>query len=37
LSWFKSLATLPGRTTEEDRTPEDLRKLKSLQHPDHDT
>jgi hypothetical protein len=31
------LAGLPGHTTEDDRTPEDLKKLKSLQHPDHDT
>jgi hypothetical protein len=37
LSWFKSLPGLPGHTTEEDRTPEDLAKLRSLQHPDHDT
>lgn len=37
LSWFKSLAALPGHSTADDRTPEDLKKLKSLQHPDHDT
>ena len=37
LSWFKSLANLPSHSTEDDRTPEDLRKLRSLQHPDHDT
>ncbi len=37
LSWFKALAHLPGRTTEDDRTPEDLKRLRSLQHPDHDT
>jgi len=37
LSWFAGLATLPSRTTAEDRTPEDLERLKSLQHPDHDT
>lgn len=37
LSWFKSLPGLPGHTTEDDRTPEDLAKLRSLQHPDHDT
>ena len=37
LSWFKTLANLPAHSTEDDRSPEDLRKLKSLQHPDHDT
>ena len=37
LSWFARLATLPRRTTAEDRLPEDLARLKSLQHPDHDT
>lgn len=37
LSWFKSLPDLPGHSTEDDRTPEDLAKLRSLQHPDHDT
>ena len=37
LSWFKSLSDLPGHSTEDDRTPDDLAKLRSLQHPDHDT
>ena len=37
LSWFRTLMNLPGRSTEDDRTPEDLAKLRSLQHPDHDT
>ena len=37
LSWFKSLLDLPGHSTEDDRTPQDLAKLRSLQHPDHDT
>ena len=37
LSWFMSLPDLPGHSTEDDRTPEDLAKLRSLQHPDHDT
>jgi hypothetical protein len=37
LSWFRSLMNLPGRRTEDDRTSEDLAKLRSLQHPDHDT
>lgn len=37
LSWFKSLPELPGHSTEDDRTPADLAKLRSLQHPDHDT
>ena len=34
---FDRLHTLPGHTTAEDRTPEDLVRLRSLQHPDHDT
>ena len=37
LSWFRTLANLPGHSTEDDRTPADLAKLRSLQHPDHDT
>jgi ribosomal protein S18 acetylase RimI-like enzyme len=37
LHWFDTLAALPGRRTDEDRAPEDLAKLTSLQHPDHDT
>jgi hypothetical protein len=37
LVWFDRLATLPGHSTADDRTPEDLAKLKSRQHPDHDT
>jgi hypothetical protein len=37
LSWFNDMHKLPESTTAEDRTPEDLAKLKSLQHPDHDT
>ena len=37
LNWADSLPGLPARRTEDDRTPEDLTKLASLQHPDHDT
>jgi hypothetical protein len=37
LSWFKSLSGLPRHRTQDNRTPEDLAKLRSLQHPDHDT
>ena len=37
LPWFATLHTLPRRRTDEDRSPEDLAKLKSFQHPDHDT
>lgn len=37
VSWFAEMAELPGKTTAEDRTPADLVKLKSLQHPDYDT
>jgi hypothetical protein len=31
------MAGLPRQTTADYRTPEDLERLKSLQHPDHDT
>jgi hypothetical protein len=37
LPWFARLHTLPRSRTDEDRLPEDLAKLKSFQHPDHDT
>jgi hypothetical protein len=37
LIWADSLPGLPARRTEDDRTPQDLTKLRSLQHPDHDT
>ncbi|WP_421694799.1 GFA family protein [Aestuariivirga sp.] len=37
LAWADTLPTLPSHSTDDDRTPEDLAKLKSLQHPDHDT
>ena len=37
VSWFDCLHALPTKTTQEDRTPQDLARLKSLQHPDHDT
>lgn len=33
---FTILHTLPGSRTEDDVTPDDLKKLRSLQHPDHD-
>ena len=33
---FPSLHALPGSRTEDDVSPEDLERLKSLQHPDHD-
>ncbi len=33
LSWFDTLATLPGRSTDEDRTPEALATLTTRQHP----
>jgi hypothetical protein len=35
--WADDLPSLPARRTDEDRTPQDLAKLASLQHPDHDT
>ena len=37
VSWFNDMHLLPEQTTAETRTPQDLAKLKSLQHPDHDT
>ena len=37
LSWFDAMPDLPVQTTAEDRSPADLRKLRTLQHPDHDT
>ncbi len=35
--WCKDLDHLPSQKTTDYRTPEDMIKLKSLQHPDHDT
>ena len=37
LTWADSLPGLAAKRTEDDRTPQDLVKLGSLQHPDHDT
>lgn len=37
LSWFADIASLPERTTSDDRTPDDLARIVSHQHPDHDT
>jgi GNAT superfamily N-acetyltransferase len=37
LHWFDTLAELPTWRTDEDRAPEELKKLASFQHPDHDT
>lgn len=34
IDWFDTLHTLPQRRTDEDRTPGDLAKLASRQHPD---
>jgi hypothetical protein len=36
LSWFKSLSGLPRQATDDYRSPEDMQKLRSLQHPDFD-
>ncbi|MFT3671611.1 GFA family protein [Aestuariivirga sp.] len=33
---FATLHDLPGTRTEDDVSPEDMKKLRSLQHPDHD-
>lgn len=37
LTWFDGLAGLPAHRTQDERTSEDLKKLASFQHPDHDT
>jgi hypothetical protein len=37
LHWFDGIPTLPAMTTADTRNPEDLARLKTLQHPDHDT
>jgi hypothetical protein len=37
VSWFEDMHLLPEQSTAETRTPQDLARLKSLQHPDHDT
>jgi hypothetical protein len=36
-SWFSAMHGLPEQKTTDYRTWEDMQKLKSLQHPDHDT
>jgi hypothetical protein len=36
LSWFDAMHLLPEKQTNDYRSPEDMQKLKSLQHPDHD-
>jgi hypothetical protein len=37
LHWFDKMHTLSARTTAQTRNANELAKLKSLQHPDHDT
>ena len=37
LAWADTLPALTSRRTQDDRKPDDLAKLGSLQHPDHDT
>jgi hypothetical protein len=37
LAWFDAMFSLPRQATADYRTPEDLERLRSLQHPDHDT
>jgi len=36
-AWFNRITTLPGHSTADDRTPQDLAKLACRQHPHHDT
>ncbi len=37
VAWFDSMRDLPQSSTEQTRSPTELAKLKTLQHPDHDT
>ena len=37
LSWFDTLPALPAHRTQDERTPDDLKKHATFQHPDHDT
>ncbi len=37
VDWILGLDQLETQETTDDRTPEDMLRLKSLQHPDHDT
>ena len=37
VAWMDDLAALPTQETTDYRTPEDMHRLRSLQHPDHDT
>ncbi len=37
VKWFNTMHTLPEERMEDYRTPEEMVKLRSLQHPDHDT
>ncbi len=37
VAWFDAMATLPTQRTSDYRTAGELQRLKSLQHPDHDT
>ena len=37
LPWFDVISSLPGHTTEGTRSPDDLLRLRSFQHPDHET
>ena len=37
LPWFATIHELPDERMSDYRTPEDLKKLESRQHPDHDT
>jgi hypothetical protein len=37
LVWFDGMTGLPPKRTSDYRSAEDLKRLKSLQHPDHDT
>jgi len=36
-AWFNQITSLPGHSTSDDRTRQDLAKLVNRQHPDHDT
>lgn len=37
VEWFDAMLGLPAQATRDYRSPDDMQKLKSQQHPDHDT
>jgi hypothetical protein len=37
VAWFDTMPALTAHRTDDERTPDDLKRLASFQHPDHDT